>query len=162
MAAWIQTENSPISLPAFFTSLSPAETFAVGKNLAPLLQKGSIVALKGPLGAGKTCFAKGIACGLGVTEEVTSPTYTIVSEYEAFPPAGPPAVMYHIDAYRLKGNDDFSAIGGEDIIFADGISLIEWSERIEESIPPGAVRVDIEIAEGGKRLIRIYCGHAET
>ena len=128
-----------------------------------MLEKGDIVALKGPLGAGKTCFVKGIARGLGVEEEVTSPTYTIVSEYEAFPSTESPAVMYHIDAYRLKGNDDFSAIGGEDIIFADGISLIEWSERIEDFIPQEALRVDIEISGDGKRLIRMYrsCADAE-
>jgi len=162
LATWIQTENFPISLPALFASLSPEETFSAGKNLAPLLTKGSIVALKGPLGAGKTCFAKGIARGLSVEEEITSPTYTIVSEYEAFTFAGDPAVLYHIDAYRLKGSDDFSAIGGEDILFADGISLIEWSERIEDFIPPQALRVDIELGEGGKRFIRIYRGCAYT
>ncbi|MCL2233965.1 MAG: tRNA (adenosine(37)-N6)-threonylcarbamoyltransferase complex ATPase subunit type 1 TsaE [Treponema sp.] len=136
--------------------MSPEETFALGKSLAPLLQKGSIVALKGPLGAGKTCFAKGVACALGVTEDITSPTYTIVSEYEAFLPQGAHLPLYHIDAYRLRGSDDFSAIGGEEIIFAEGISLIEWSERIEDFIPPQALRVDIEITEGERRLIRVY------
>ena len=64
--------------------------------------------------------------------------------------------LYHIDAYRLRGSDDFSAIGGEEILFADGISLIEWSERIEDFIPPQALRVDIEIADGGRRFIRMY------
>jgi len=151
----IQTENSQISLPAFFASSSGEETFAAGKSLAPLLGAGSIVALKGPLGAGKTCFVKGIACGLGIRDEVTSPTYTIVCEYEACTQAGSPMPVYHIDAYRLKGTGDFSAIGGEDIIFSGGISLIEWSDRIEGCIPQGALIVDIEISEGGKRLIRV-------
>ena len=156
MAALIPTENFPINLPASFSSSSPEETFALGERLASLLQNGSIVALKGPLGAGKTCFAKGIARALGVAEEVSSPTYTIVSEYGAFLQAGPPVTLYHIDAYRLRGSDDFSAIGGEEIVFSDGISLIEWSERIEDFIPPQALRVDIEIADGGRRLIRMY------
>ena len=85
MAPWIQRENSLIKLPVFFISSSAEDTFALGFKLADLLQKGSIVAIKGPLGAGKTCFAKGIASGLGIKEELTSATYTIVSEYEAFP-----------------------------------------------------------------------------
>jgi len=167
LVPWIPAGNSPISFPVSVTSSSPEETFALGEALSVLLKKGDIVALKGPLGAGKTCFVKGIARGLGVKEDVTSPTYTIVSEYEASPPpieqAGAetaalksPAVIYHIDAYRLRGNDDFTAIGGEDIIFADGISLIEWSERIEDFIPAKAIRVDIAISEDGKRLIRMY------
>ena len=138
------------------TTLSADETFAAGKCFAALLGKGSIVALKGPLGAGKTRFVKGIAGGLGIEEEVTSATYTIISEYEAFPAAGSPVLFYHIDAYRLKGSDDFSAIGGEDIIFGGGISVIEWGERIEELLPPEALRVDIEISDGDKRFIRIY------
>ena len=79
-----------------------------------------------------------------------------MSEYGAFLQAGGPVALYHIDAYRLKGSDDFSAIGGEEILFADGISLIEWSERIEDFIPSQALRVDIEIGEDGKRLIRMY------
>ena len=137
-----------------FTSSSPEETFDLGIRLAPALEKGSIVAFRGPLGAGKTCFIKGIARGLGVAEEVTSPTYTIVSEYEGTL-SGEPVTLYHIDAYRLGGNDDFSVIGGEEIIFNNEISVIEWSERIPDFIPPGAIRVDIEIAEDGKRIIRI-------
>ena len=143
-------ENFPIDFPAVFTCFSAEETFALGERLAPLLEKGSIVALKGPLGSGKTCFAKGIARGLGIYEELSSPTYTIVSEYAgAF-------TVYHIDAYRLRGNDDFSAIGGEEIVFGNGISLIEWSERIPAFIPAGAFRVDIELKEDNERLIRIY------
>ena len=162
MAPWTQTENCRINLPVFFESSSSEDTFSLGKRLSPLLKKGSIVALKGPLGAGKTCFAKGIAVGLGVEEEVTSPTYTIVSEYEGFlcdkngTEAREPITIFHIDAYRLRGKDDFTAIGGEDIIFGNGISVIEWSERICDFIPPGALRVDFEIKEDGKRTVHIY------
>ena len=159
MAPWIQPGSSQISLPASITSSSPEETFSLGVNFASMLKKGDIVALKGPLGAGKTCFVKGVARGLGVRDEVTSPTYTIVSEYGAFPPAehaAEPVVFYHIDAYRLRGSDDFIAIGGEEIIFSSGISMIEWSERIEDLIPNTAFWVDIEICGDDKRLIRIY------
>ena len=155
MAPLMPTENSRTSLgqivlPVFFISSSPEETFTLGMRLASLLEKGSIVALSGPLGAGKTCFTKGIAAEIGVKEELTSPTYTIVSEYEGS------RHFYHIDVYRLRGDDDFAAIGGEEIVFGDGISVIEWSERIPAFIPPDAFKVDIEIIEDGKRRIRFY------
>lgn len=120
------------------------------------------MAFRGPLGAGKTCFAKGIARGLGVEDEVTSPTYTIVSEYEAKTKQKNngelSGKLYHIDAYRLRGDDDFTAMGGEEIIFGTGISMIEWSERISDSIPQSAFKVDIEILENGDRRIDIYRG----
>jgi len=165
-------DNSPINgFPVSFTSACAEETFAIGERFAPLLGKGSIVALKGPLGAGKTCFAKGVARGLGVDEEVTSPTYTIVSEYTAIlsgvsPVEASPTLLYHIDAYRLKGSDDFSAIGGEELLFSDGITLIEWSERIEDLIPPEALVVQIEIRTGDERFITMrkkgqIVGHSE-
>lgn len=115
-----------------------------------MLRPGSIVALRGPLGAGKTCFVKGIALGLGVTEDVTSATYTIVCEYDASL-----CPLYHIDAYRLQTPEDFSAIGGEDTIFGKGISLIEWSERIEDFILTQSIQVTIEIVDGTTRRIHI-------
>ena len=147
-------------LPITVICSSPEETFALGKELARLLKSGSVVALKGILGAGKTCLAKGIARGLGVEEELTSPSYTIISEYmvnfSGKQASADSLSLYHIDAYRLGGNDDFSAIGGEEIIFGKGISMIEWCERIPAFIPPGALMVDIQIHEGEKRLIHIY------
>jgi len=111
------------------------------------------VALRGPLGAGKTCLARGIARGLGVQEEVTSPTYTIVAEYvgRLFP-------FYHIDAYRLRGDDDFAAMGGEEYLSGGGVTVIEWSEIIAGSLPAGAVSVSIEVLDGTRRLIRIGGG----
>ena len=146
----ILVENFPFKLPCVLTSSSPGETFSLGEGLAPLLEKGDVVALRGPLGAGKTCFVKGIALGLGISEEVTSPTYTIISEYEGKVP------VYHIDAYRLGGEEDFISLGGEEIIFGEGISLIEWSERIPGFILSGAYKVDIAIIEGDTRRISIY------
>jgi len=148
-------------LPAQFISASPEETFSLGQALSGMLAKGSVVALQGPLGAGKTCFTKGIAGGLGIEEEITSPTYTIISEYEgkiADRNTGEGKLcvpVYHIDAYRLNGNDDFINLGGEEIVFGSGISIIEWSERIPGFIPPGAYQVNIEIADDNKRRIRI-------
>jgi tRNA threonylcarbamoyladenosine biosynthesis protein TsaE len=155
----ILQESSQINLPVVFISRREEDTFTQGMSLAPHLEKGSIVALKGPLGAGKTCFVKGIAMGLGISETITSPTYTIVSEYEGrIAGLGDPVLFYHIDAYRLDGEDAFRAIGGEEIIFGNGISVIEWSERIGSLISPGAITVSIEILADGSRQIRIYSG----
>jgi tRNA threonylcarbamoyladenosine biosynthesis protein TsaE len=137
-------------------SIFPEETIAAGKRLAEFLKPGSVVALRGTLGAGKTCFTKGIARFLGIEEEVTSPTYTIVSEY------GGKIPLYHIDAYRLNGDDDFIALGGEEIIGGKGVSVIEWSERIPESIPPEAVIVEFEILPEGKRKIIIRIPDVKT
>ena len=161
MATLTQADSSrtrAVPLPANILSSSPEETRDLGRSIALLLEKGSIVALRGPLGAGKTCLVKGIAAGLGIQEEVTSPTYTIILEYEAenFHGSGESVVFYHIDAYRLDGNDDFSAIGGEEIVFGKGISVIEWSERIPDFIPPAAIKIDIAMQEGSQRLIRVY------
>jgi tRNA threonylcarbamoyladenosine biosynthesis protein TsaE len=152
----IRPENYPFNLPAEIICHTPEETETLGKCFSLFLVKGSVAALRGPLGAGKTCFTKGIARGLGITEEITSPTYTIVSEYEAVLSGGETVPFYHIDAYRLKGDDDFSAIGGEEIIFGGGVSVIEWSENIPGFIPAHALNVDFEIKESGERLVRIY------
>ena len=107
------------------------------------------MALQGTLGSGKTVFAAGIANGLGIGENITSPTYTIINEY-----AGSP-VLYHIDAYRLDDDRDFRNIGGDEIINSAGISVIEWSERIPESLPDNAIKVSIEITGPSSRLIKI-------
>jgi tRNA threonylcarbamoyladenosine biosynthesis protein TsaE len=136
-------------------SSSPEETIALGEGIAALLQRGSIVALRGGLGAGKTCLTKGIARGLGVSEEVTSPTYTIISEYQGKVP------FYHIDAYRLQGDDDFIALGGEEVLYGAGVSVIEWSERLPHSIPEHALVIEIEIIEQDRRKIHIAQGAVE-
>ncbi|MDR2747134.1 MAG: tRNA (adenosine(37)-N6)-threonylcarbamoyltransferase complex ATPase subunit type 1 TsaE [Treponema sp.] len=146
---WIPPEASQTE----FFSGSPEDTEALGERLASGLPPGSVLALRGPLGAGKTCFAKGLARGLGVEEAVTSPTYTIVSEYEAR--ALP---FYHIDAYRLGGEDDFEALGGRELLYGRGICLIEWSERIEAALPPRTIRVKIEITGENSRTISVSGG----
>ena len=133
-----------------YTVKSENETFSLGVSLAAELSEGSIVALSGQLGAGKTCFARGIAHGLGVKEEVTSPTYTIISEY-----MGIKYKVFHIDAYRLSGSGDFSVIGGEEIIFGKGISIIEWYEKINEFIGADTFRVKIKIVKDDERIIQI-------
>lgn len=155
MPTLTQTGNSQIKIPALFNCSSPEETQALGERIATLLKKGSIVALKGALGAGKTCLAKGIAKGLGVKEELNSPSYTIVNEYVCVQDTSA-AALYHIDAYRLNGNEDFTSIGGEEIVFGNGISLIEWCERIPAFIPNDALKVEIEIKGDNERHIHVY------
>jgi tRNA threonylcarbamoyladenosine biosynthesis protein TsaE len=156
-----QTENcqtsieGSLALPSLIICSTSEETVSLGENIARLLKKGSVAALKGPLGAGKTCLAKGIIAGLGVKETVTSPSYTIVSEYEGVV-HGETVQIYHIDAYRIEGGDDFSAIGGEEIVFGDGISIIEWCERIPDFIRGDALRVDIQIMDDEKRQFHVY------
>jgi tRNA threonylcarbamoyladenosine biosynthesis protein TsaE len=116
-----------------------------------------VLALQGGLGAGKTCLAQGIAQGLGVREELTSPTYTIVAEYEARP-GGAPLPLYHIDAYRLSGGDDFEALGGRDLLYGGGICLVEWADRIRDALPAGTISVELEICGENGRIIRVSAG----
>ena len=120
-------------------------------------KEGSIIALSGPLGAGKTCLAKGIARFFSINDEVTSPTYTIISEYEG-KKDGKALTLSHIDAYRLKGEDDFIAIGGEEYLYSGGISVIEWSERISGCLPAHTHTVTIEITGGNSRIIHVTKG----
>jgi len=132
-------------------SNSPDETIKLGKKIAVSLCAGSVVALKGTLGSGKTNLTKGIALGLNITETITSPTYTIINEYHR---SGSP-VFYHIDIYRLNNDKDFAEIGGLEIINSDGISVIEWSERIQKLLPPQTITITLEITGDSSRLIRI-------
>jgi tRNA threonylcarbamoyladenosine biosynthesis protein TsaE len=111
---------------------------------------GTVICFRGGLGAGKTTLAKGVARGLGVPDEVTSPTYTIVSEYEGR------LRLHHIDAYRLNGPEDFASVGGDELVADTGaICLIEWSEGLESVLPPGAAILEIEVEEDGSRIVRL-------
>ena len=129
-------------------SASPQETFDIGQRIAAMLEPGSVVSLNGELGSGKTYLTKGIARGLGIKENITSPTYTIINEYES------PA-LYHIDVYRLINDEDFENIGGPEIINSNGICVIEWGQRIPKSIPENSITVFLEITGPNSRLIRI-------
>jgi tRNA threonylcarbamoyladenosine biosynthesis protein TsaE len=150
--SWKLPEDFLINL----VSNSPEETFALGQNIAAIISHTTnadsfVIALKGTLGSGKTCLAKGIANGLGINELLTSPTYTIINEYKC----GPSPTLYHIDAYRLNDDKDFEELGGIEIINSGGISVIEWSERIPKSIPQEAITIAIEITGSSSRSIRI-------
>jgi tRNA threonylcarbamoyladenosine biosynthesis protein TsaE len=108
-----------------------------------------VIALFGGLAAGKTTLTKGIARGLGIDEDVTSPTYTLISEY-----AGR-LRLYHMDAYRLEGEADFLELGAEEFLYGDGVSVVEWSERIAGILPANAARISLEALPDGRRRISI-------
>ena len=136
--------------PTEYVSSSPQDTEALGRHLACCLKPGSVIALSGGLGAGKTCLVKGIAGALGISENITSPTYTIINEYRL-----ESCSLYHIDAYRLSGDEDFDSTGAGDCFSAGGITIIEWSDRIPNSIPAGAMRIEIEISGPQSRIFRL-------
>ena len=120
-----------------YLSRSPAEREALGARLAAALSPGAVVAYTGGLGMGKTAFTRGLARGLGCTGRVTSPTFTIVNEYEGRLP------LFHFDMYRLLDEDALFDIGWEDYLDRGGICAVEWSEQVSGALPPDAVRVDI-------------------
>lgn len=119
-----------------FVTHSREETAALGGRLADALKTGRVVAFTGDLGAGKTAFVSGMARALGVEERVTSPTFTIVNEYE-----GGRLPLFHFDMYRLGGADELFHIGWEDYLSRGGVCAVEWSERVEEALPPETVWV---------------------
>jgi tRNA threonylcarbamoyladenosine biosynthesis protein TsaE len=125
-------------------------------RIASSLGPGSVVSLEGTLGAGKTTLAKGIIRGLGVTETVTSPTFTIISEYSGRLP------VYHMDLYRIEESEELYHLGIDEYLYGDGVSLIEWIDRLPE--PPGnLLRIHLEVlAEGSSRRISLSGTPAET
>ena len=135
-----------------FTTHSPAETEAIGAALAKILRPGTILAYEGDLGAGKTAFTRGLAAGLGCTEIVTSPTYTIVNEY-----LSGRLPLFHFDMYRLASSDDLWDIGWEDYLDRGGICAVEWSENVADAME-GAICVTIEKTGEASRRITIEGG----
>ena len=125
------------------------QTLSIGKKISNVLSPGSIVSLRGPLGAGKTVLAKGIAISLHVEEPITSPSYTLIQEYSGTCP------LYHMDLYRIEGVDDFEMLGAEEMLYGEGITLIEWSEKIEDILPKDTITVIIAIEPNQDRIITI-------
>lgn len=117
--------------------------FALGK----LLRRGDVLTLEGDLGAGKTTFTKGIAKGLGIKRNVTSPTFTILKQYEGTMP------LYHIDAYRLEHSEE--DIGFDEFIYGDGVTIIEWPMFIREYLPKNIMKITIQFVEETKRTIKL-------
>lgn len=120
------------------TTHSADETQALGQKLASRLAPGDVIAYFGDLGAGKTAFTRGLAQGLGITDPVTSPTYTIVNEY-----LSGRITLFHFDMYRLSSSDELFDIGWEDYLSRGGVCAVEWSENVEDALQD-AIRVTIE------------------
>lgn len=120
------------------TTHSADETQALGQKLASRLAPGDVIAYFGDLGAGKTAFTRGLAQGLGITDPVTSPTYTIVNEY-----LSGRIPLFHFDMYRLSSSDELFDIGWEDYFSRGGVCAVEWSENVEDALQD-AIRVTIE------------------
>lgn len=122
-----------------YETYSPEETAQLGRKIAQELKPGSICALSGELGAGKTALAQGIADGLGITEPVCSPTFTIVQVYE-----GGRMPFYHFDVCRISDLEEMEEIGYEDYFYGNGFTLVEWAELIEGLMPSGHQKITIE------------------
>lgn len=135
---------------ATFISNSPAETDAIARRLAEDLVAGSVLALKGELGSGKTLFAQGLVAGLESNAVVTSPTFTIIHEYP-----GGRLPVYHFDFFRLENRESAARLGLEDYFCGDGISIIEWADRFPELIPEQACWICFEMKSERQRIITL-------
>ena len=131
-------------------SNSPEETEKIGEALAGKLKPGTVLAYRGDLGAGKTAFTRGLARGLGIPDRVTSPTFTIVNEYED----GQGEPVYHFDFYRIKRLSEAYDMGCDEYFYSGHPCFVEWPELIEDILPQEAVRVDIsELPDGSRQVI---------
>jgi tRNA threonylcarbamoyladenosine biosynthesis protein TsaE len=135
---------------ATFISNSPAETEAIARQIAEDLVAGSVLALKGDLGSGKTLFTQGLVAALESDAAVTSPTFTIVHEYQSgrLP-------VYHFDLFRLENRESAARLGLEDYFFSDGVSVIEWADRFPDLIPDQAHWISFEIKSERQRIITL-------
>lgn len=140
---------APASAVVDFVSHSISQTQRCGSQLAQHLVPGTVILLEGDLGAGKTTFTKGIASGLGVEGYVNSPTFTLVNEYEGRLP------VYHLDCYRLNSGQEALDFGIEEYLYGDGVTIIEWPERISEVLPADCIRVTLSYLTDTKRSLRL-------
>jgi tRNA threonylcarbamoyladenosine biosynthesis protein TsaE len=137
-----------VSASAPIVTRSPGETEALGQEVGRTLGPGDVVALTGDLGAGKTCFARGLVRGLGSDARVTSPTFVMINEYPG------PIPIHHVDAYRTESLSELMDLGLPEL-FADGVTIVEWGDKLVPLLPEHAVRVHIEGAGDEPRAIRI-------
>ena len=130
-----------------FITNSPEETEALGAALGSRLTPGTVIAYQGDLGAGKTAFTRGVACGLGAKESVTSPSYTIVNEYLSgkYP-------LFHFDMYRLASSDDLFDIGWEDYLDRGGVCAVEWSENVADAMEDAIIVTIEKLGEDSRRI----------
>lgn len=118
---------------------SVEETMEIGRKLGELVESGTTICLTGDLGTGKTHFTKGFAKGLGITENITSPTFTLINEY-----ADGRLPFYHFDVYRVHDTEEILDIGYEEYVYGKGVTLIEWADLIEAILPDAFIHVKIE------------------
>ncbi len=142
----MKTDRSEI-----FETYSPEETVSIGEKIGRNLKKGDIVALWGEMGAGKTTITRGIAKALGVPPgvPVTSPTFTLINEYDG------KVKLYHIDFYRIASVDELETIPLREVFYGDGIAVIEWPDKLEKYLPETRWDVIIEFIEEDKRRIKV-------
>lgn len=137
-----------------FFSYGPQQTRRFGYQLGQIAEAGDLFLLSGPLGAGKTRFAQGLAGGLGIEEPINSPTFTLVNEYH-----GGRLPFYHMDLYRLADDDDVATVGIDDYFDLDGVVVVEWPERGAGWLPDDALNVRLRYAENSHRMIDFMpCG----
>ena len=130
-------------------SHSEAQTRRLGARLAALLSPGDVIALAGGLGTGKTRFAQGVGLGLGVTEPITSPTFTLVREYRG---PGVRLPLFHVDLYRIADAAETLTFGLEEYLYGDGVCLIEWADRLgRDRLPPEHLWIDFRYLDQSKR-----------
>ena len=129
-----------------FVSHNTQETEQFGEEVAKSLRGGDVLAFTGSLGMGKTAFTRGLARGLGCRGRVTSPTFTIVNEYDGKTP------LFHFDMYRLGSSDDLFVIGWDDYLARGGVCAVEWSERVSDALPDDTIYVDIARGEEDENM----------
>ena len=126
---------------------SPEETKKIGKEVGKLARPGDLLAFYGELGAGKTCFIQGISQQLEVKDYVTSPSFTIINEYQGKIP------IYHFDLFRLNNAEEILELGYEEYFYGEGLAVIEWAEKIEQLLPKEHLKIDIKFKNYHKRII---------
>ena len=137
------------------------DTFCIGQLLGEKAKAGMLFCLDGELGTGKTVFAKGFAKGLGITEPVNSPTFTILQEYK-----GGRLPLYHFDVYRIGSPEEMDELGYEDYFYGDGVCLVEWASRISEVLPADTIYIklekDLEKGLSYRRIVLIFAGEGSN
>jgi tRNA threonylcarbamoyladenosine biosynthesis protein TsaE len=132
-----------------YITRNQSETVKLGRRVGRVLKRGTVISLEGSLGAGKTTLVKGIALSLDIQEEVTSPSFTIMSVYEGSIP------LYHIDLYRIETDEELDNLGLEDFLADDGVAVIEWGEKARAVYPEHTVRILFDIMKNGNRKIKL-------
>jgi tRNA threonylcarbamoyladenosine biosynthesis protein TsaE len=148
---------SPILAPDVFefVSGSPAQTARIGERLGRLLQPGDVICLEGPLGAGKTCLAQGIGAGWGASDDVTSPTFTLIHELRH---ASDPAMLYHVDLYRIESEAEARDLGLSDVFDGQATCVVEWPERARGLLPTERLLVRLAPLDDTRRRLTFSAG----